>query len=72
MTENANTDGICRILNQAEHLMKKSRYGEAVLALEHGLTLDPDNKDLLEQLVSCNIELKKPGSALNALDRSAH
>lgn len=49
--------------------MKKSRYGEAVLALEQGLTLDPNNKDLLEQLVSCNIELKKPSSALQALDR---
>jgi len=39
------------------------------MTLEQGLLLEPNNKDLLEQLVSCNIELKRPGGALQALDR---
>ncbi len=69
LTEKSDLSGVCRILNQAEHLMRRSRFSEAVSALEQGLLMEPNNKDLLEQLVSCNIELKRPGGALNALDR---
>ncbi|MFX1602513.1 MAG: tetratricopeptide repeat protein [Promethearchaeota archaeon] len=69
MTEKAELNGVCQILDQAEHLMRRFRFTEAVTTLEQGLLLEPNNKDLLEQLVSCNIELKRPGGALHALDR---
>jgi tetratricopeptide (TPR) repeat protein len=69
LTEKTELRGVYQILNQAEHLMRRSRFNEAVTTLEQGLLLEPNNKDLLEQLVSCNIELKRPGGALQALDR---
>jgi len=69
LTERTEPIEVGQILNQAQHLMRRSRFTEAVLTLEQGLLLEPNNRDLLEQLVSCNIELKRPGSALQALDR---
>jgi tetratricopeptide (TPR) repeat protein len=58
-----------QILNQASGLMKKSRFLEAADALENGLAMYPTNKEILEHLVVCNLELKRPQSALYMLDR---
>jgi tetratricopeptide (TPR) repeat protein len=69
LTESTELSGVFQILNQAEHLIQKFRFTEAVLTLEKGLLMEPNNKDLLEQLVSCNIALKRPANALQALDR---
>ncbi len=66
---NAESQGVVQILNQATGLMKKSRYIEAADALEHGLTIYPTSKEILEQLLVCNLELKRPQSALYVLDR---
>jgi tetratricopeptide (TPR) repeat protein len=49
--------------------MKKSRFLEAASTLEHGLAIYPTSKEILEQLVVCNLELKRPQSALQVLDR---
>ncbi|MHA2068259.1 MAG: tetratricopeptide repeat protein [Candidatus Thorarchaeota archaeon] len=66
---NAESQVVVQILNQASVLMKKSRFLEAADALEHGLAIYPTNKEILEQLVDCNLELKRPQSALQMLDR---
>ena len=66
---NAESQGLVKILNQATVLMKKSRFLEAANALEHGLAIYPTSKEILEQLVDCNLELKRPQSALHILDR---
>ncbi len=66
---NAESQGVVQILNQATGLMKKSRFIEAADALENGLAKYPTNKKILEQLVVCNLELKRPQSALYMLDR---
>ncbi|MFX1271947.1 MAG: tetratricopeptide repeat protein [Promethearchaeota archaeon] len=66
---NVESQGVVQILNQASGLMKKSRFLEAANALEDALTKYPSNKEILQQLVVCNIELKRPQSALYMLDR---
>ena len=66
---NAESKGVGQILDQATGLMKKSRYLEAANALEDALTRYPTNKEILTQLAACNIELKRPQSALHMLDR---
>ena len=65
----AESQGVVRILDQATGLMKKSRYLEAANALEDALTKYPTSKEILQQLVVCNIELKRPQSAIYMLDR---
>ncbi|MFW9804313.1 MAG: tetratricopeptide repeat protein [Candidatus Thorarchaeota archaeon] len=66
---NAESQGVVQILSQASGLMKKSRFLEAANALEDALAKYPTNKEILQQLVVCNIELKRPQSALYMLDR---
>ena len=66
---NAESKGVGQILDQATGLMKKSRFLEAANALEDALTRYPTNKEILTQLAACNIELKRPQSALHMLDR---
>ena len=66
---NAESQRVVQILNQATGLMKKSRFIEAADALEHGLAMYPTSKEILEHLVVCNLELKRPQSALHMLDR---
>ena len=66
---NAESQGVVQILNQASGLMKKSRFLEAANALENALMRYPTNKEILQQLVVCNLELKRPQSALHMLDR---
>ena len=66
---NAESKGVIQIIDQAAGLMKKSRFLEAANALENALNLYPTNKEILQHLVVCNIELKRPQSALYMLDR---
>jgi tetratricopeptide (TPR) repeat protein len=57
-----------RILNQAACFIKNAQYQEAIVTLEQGLTVDPNNKPMWESIFACNLELKRPDKAIEALD----
>ena len=66
---NNGNEEIGSILDQASFLMKNSEYDEAIATLERAIDSDPCNTGLWEQVIACNIELKKPKQAIMALDQ---
>ncbi|TFG14613.1 tetratricopeptide repeat protein [Candidatus Thorarchaeota archaeon] len=66
---NKGNDDIGSILNHASLLMKNSEFDEAIQTLERAIDRYPCNRGLWEQVIACNIELKKPKQAIIALDR---
>ncbi len=61
------TSDIEGLLGQADNFMKNHRYEEAIETLEKSLFIDPRNKIALEHVVVCNLELKQPKKAIQAL-----
>lgn len=57
-----------QILDLASTLMNKSKFIEAIEALERAVAIDPCNRTVLDRVVICNLELKKPKKALEAIN----
>ncbi|MFX1369086.1 MAG: tetratricopeptide repeat protein [Promethearchaeota archaeon] len=60
--------GIRKILARAMLLMEHSNYREAKSALEQALRIDPNDTNILERILICNLELKRPKDALRTLE----
>jgi len=63
-----NDIGIRKILARARTLMERSDYGEAKSTLEKALLINPNDTNVLERILVCNLELKKPKDALRTID----
>lgn len=61
-------DGIGKILARARRLMDASNYDEAISTLQQALVIDPNNTKILEGMLICNLELKRPKQALRAIE----
>ncbi len=57
------------ILGRAKGLMAASRFEDAIRTIQRGLTLDPRNRTLLENMFLCNLELGRPKKAVDALSQ---
>ncbi|MHA1479862.1 MAG: tetratricopeptide repeat protein [Candidatus Thorarchaeota archaeon] len=69
MDSDTHNDNIGHILNHASKLMADSQYSDAINELELGVSIDPNNKSIWERVVICNLELKRPKKAIEALNR---
>ena len=62
------TDNVDGLIGKATNLMKNHQYKDAIEKLEESLYIDPSNTHALEQVVVCNLELKQPKKAMEALN----
>lgn len=61
-------DGIGKMLARARRLMDASNYDEAISTLQQALIIDPNNTKILEGMLVCNLELKRPKQALRTIE----
>jgi superkiller protein 3 len=57
-----------QFLDLASTLMDKSKFSEAIVALEKAQEIEPNNRSVLDRVIICNLELKKPKKALEAMN----
>jgi superkiller protein 3 len=48
--------------------MDKSKFTEAIEALEKAQEIEPNNRTVLDRVIICNLELKKPKKAIEAMN----
>ncbi|MFW9907840.1 MAG: tetratricopeptide repeat protein [Candidatus Thorarchaeota archaeon] len=68
MTNTNNSPETGQILDLASTLMNKSKFNEAIEALEKAAEIDPKNRSVLDRVIICNLELKRPKKALEAMN----
>jgi tetratricopeptide (TPR) repeat protein len=57
-----------QILDLATNLMDNALFTDAISELERAASIDPKNRLIWERVVICNLELKRPKKALEAMD----
>jgi superkiller protein 3 len=57
-----------QFLDLASTLMDKSKFSEAIEALERAQEIEPNNRTVLDRVIICNLELKKPKKAIEAMN----
>ena len=56
------------IIGEATALIERKLYVEALSTLQKGISVDPNNPKVWENLAICNLEMGKPEMAIQALD----
>ncbi|TFH00727.1 MAG: tetratricopeptide repeat protein, partial [Candidatus Thorarchaeota archaeon] len=56
------------IIGEATTLIEKKLYVEAISTLERGVSVDPNNPKVWENMAICNVEMGKLEMAIRALD----